>query len=128
LDVVLCEYAAYAEALFTTSALTGNRQKFINTVFRIEFLLDRVIQLLVGTGEFCWFTSACVAGGPVAPGLCWLLDAGQSKVGSARYVSFFGYLRARETLNLCCFAVALSGDARLPPAGGRRVVDPDAKT
>jgi hypothetical protein len=56
--------------------------------------------------------------------VCWLMDTGQSGMGLALYVSFFGYLRARETLNLRRSDVVLPGDSRLPPAGERLFVDP----
>jgi hypothetical protein len=121
LDLVLCEYA---EALFAASDLRGIRQKYFNTVFGIEFLIPTckerascARQAVSGWDRVVLASSPPPLSHAVLSALvCWLLDTGQSGVGLAHCVPFFGYIQASETLDLRRSDVVLPGDTRLPPA------------
>jgi hypothetical protein len=103
--------------LFAASDLRGYRQKFINTEFGIEFMVPSfkehlfcARQAISGWDRIVPASSTPPASHAVLSALvCWLLDTGQSGMGLALYVSFFGYLRARETLNLRRSDVVLPG-------------------
>jgi hypothetical protein len=88
LELVMCEYA---ESLFTASELRENRQKFINTVFGIEFMVPSFKeQLLCARQAISSWDRVVPASSPppvsyavLSAVVCWLLDTGQSGVGLA---------------------------------------------